>query len=121
MENVSDKSFRETRNTHFILKKSFFSDNRAVYEIMWKNIVERVRPQITIWRMRIAYLIIKTTHTHTHTHSECETFIAFPTTVTRKRPNVTLYVHCLSCYSLQCVLWASIHLGIITRIRFDVG
>ena len=28
--------------------------NRAVYEIMWKNYAELGRPQMTIWRMRIA-------------------------------------------------------------------
>ena len=28
--------------------------NRAVYEIMWKNTVESDRPQMTIWRTRIA-------------------------------------------------------------------
>jgi len=28
--------------------------NHAVYEIMWKNIVEWVRPQMTIWRLHIA-------------------------------------------------------------------
>jgi hypothetical protein len=32
---------------------------------MWTNVVELDRPQRTIWRMRIAYLIIKATHTHT--------------------------------------------------------
>jgi hypothetical protein len=29
-------------------------ENRAVYEIMWKNIVERGRPEMAIWRMRVA-------------------------------------------------------------------
>jgi hypothetical protein len=29
-------------------------ENRAVYKIMWENIVGRVRPQMTVWRMRIA-------------------------------------------------------------------
>ena len=29
-------------------------ENHAVYEIMWKNIVEWSRPQMTIWHMRIA-------------------------------------------------------------------
>ena len=36
---------------------TFFSvslENRAVYEIIWKNVVERRRPQMTIWRMRIS-------------------------------------------------------------------
>jgi len=32
----------------------FFFENRAFYEIMWENIVERDRPQMKIWRMRIA-------------------------------------------------------------------
>jgi len=26
----------------------FFSENRAVYEIMWKNVAQQDRPQITI-------------------------------------------------------------------------
>jgi len=30
----------------------FFFEIRALYEIMWKNIVEPYRPQITIRRMR---------------------------------------------------------------------
>ena len=35
----------------------FSSKNRALYEIMWKNVVEGGRPQMKIWRMRIAYWI----------------------------------------------------------------
>ena len=37
--------------------------NHAVYEIMWKNIVEPNRPQITIWRMHIACWMTKATPT----------------------------------------------------------
>jgi hypothetical protein len=41
--------------THAVSSVTFFSlENRAVYETMWKNIVERGRPQMTIWCMRIA-------------------------------------------------------------------
>jgi len=32
---------------------------------MWKYIVERERPQMTIWRMRIACWLPKVTNTHT--------------------------------------------------------
>jgi hypothetical protein len=32
----------------------FIPKNRAVYEIVWKNMVEPDRPQMTIGRMRIA-------------------------------------------------------------------
>jgi hypothetical protein len=38
--------------------------NRAVYETMWKSTVERDRPQMTQWRMRIACWIPKVTNTH---------------------------------------------------------
>jgi hypothetical protein len=42
MRNVSDRSYRESGNTHFIF--SNFFKNHAVYEIMWKNLVELDRP-----------------------------------------------------------------------------
>jgi hypothetical protein len=56
--------FAEEIQTH-ILGSVTFLLNRAVYEIMWKNTVERGRPQMTKWRMRIAYWIPKATNTHT--------------------------------------------------------
>jgi len=36
MRDVSDKSCRENENT-FIFNTFIFPENRAVYEIMWKN------------------------------------------------------------------------------------
>jgi len=36
MRNVSDKICRENRNTHFVFS-NFFSENRGVYEIIWKK------------------------------------------------------------------------------------
>ena len=97
MRNVSDESCRENQNTHFVFS-NFFYENRGVYEIMWNNLVERGRPQMTIWRMRIACWIPKATNTHT----ECVTLIAFPTTTTiaRKRLNVTSYVHWLFWFAI---------------------
>jgi hypothetical protein len=47
MRNVSDKSCRETQNTHFIFS-NFFPENPAVYEIMWKNVVQPERLQMTV-------------------------------------------------------------------------
>jgi len=47
-----------------ILCSIIFFENRAVYEIMWRNVVEWGRLQIAIWRMRIAYWIPKATDTH---------------------------------------------------------
>jgi hypothetical protein len=48
MRNVSEKSCRENQETHFMFNKFFFPENRAVYEIMWQNIVQPDRPQMTI-------------------------------------------------------------------------
>jgi len=73
MRNVSGKSFRGHQNLHFVFDNIFFF-NRTDYEIMWKNIVERGRPQMTVWRMRIAYWLPK----DTNTHSEYVIIIAIP-------------------------------------------
>jgi len=51
----------------------FFSfENRAVYEVMWKKILQRGRKQMAIWR--IACWIPKAINTH----SEYVILIAFP-------------------------------------------
>jgi hypothetical protein len=73
MANVSDKLSIESQNTHFMLNNIFF-ENNAVYEIMWKNIVEEGRRQMTIRRMRIARWIPKATNTHL----DYAILIAFP-------------------------------------------
>ena len=43
MRNISDKRCRENQNIHFVFN-NFIFENRAVYEICGKNIVERGRP-----------------------------------------------------------------------------
>ena len=48
-----------------LLCSVIFFENCALYEKMWKNIVEWDRLQMTIRRMRIACLIPKVTNTHT--------------------------------------------------------
>ena len=58
MRNVSEKSCEENQNTPFLCYIIFFFENRAANESVWKNIVESDRPQMTIWRMRIALWII---------------------------------------------------------------
>jgi BarA-like signal transduction histidine kinase len=57
------KSCRENHNTHFMFNNSFPPENRAVYEIMWTNMAESERPQMTIWRVRIACWVTKVTDT----------------------------------------------------------
>jgi hypothetical protein len=51
-----------------------FLENLAVYEIMWKTIVEPDSRQMTTWRMRIACWIPMATNTH----SERVILTAFP-------------------------------------------
>ena len=64
MRNVSDKICRENQNTHFMFNK-FFSENRAVYEIIWKNIIEPDRTHDNIiLRMRFASRLTKATNAH---------------------------------------------------------
>jgi len=60
--------------THILCSVTFLFENRVVYKIMWKNIVQPGRPQMTIWRMRIVCCIPKATNTH----SDCVILIAFP-------------------------------------------
>jgi hypothetical protein len=54
----------EKIKTHILCSVTFFFENCTVGEIMWKNITERGRPQMRIWRMRIACWIPKATNTH---------------------------------------------------------
>jgi hypothetical protein len=61
MINASDK-LREYQNTHFVFN-NFFFENRAVYEVMWKNIAKPDKPQMTKWLMRFASCITTATNT----------------------------------------------------------
>ena len=55
----------EKIKTRILFSVNFFLKNRAVYEIMWKNMVLLERPQMTIWHMCIACCILKATDSHT--------------------------------------------------------
>jgi hypothetical protein len=72
---MSQTKVIEEIKTYFVLSNFyFFFETLTVYELRWKNIVERGRPQMTIWRMRIVCWI----HKATDTHSEYVILIAFP-------------------------------------------
>ena len=65
---------------------------------MWKNIVERGRPQVTIWRMRIACWIPKAIDTQ----SQYVILIAFPQQQwLHEGASVLRYTSCISC--IYCV------------------
>jgi hypothetical protein len=57
-----------------ILYSVTFFENLPIYEVMWINIVEPDRPQITIWHICTAYWVPKATNTH----SEHVILIDFP-------------------------------------------
>jgi hypothetical protein len=95
MRNVSDKICRENQNTHFIFNNLFFFENRVVYKMMWKNILEPGRPQIK-WRMRISHWVPNATNTPTVYNAYCfstETMIA-------KRASILRYVY-FACLVVQ--------------------
>ena len=72
----------------------FFSENRAVCEITWKNIVEPGTPQMT-WRMRIACWIPMAANTQ----SEYVIVTALPTQqLLHERASL------LRCTSIACLL-----------------
>jgi len=53
MENVPDKILEKIK-THILGSITYCTENRAIYEIMWKNIVDPKRYQRTIECMIIA-------------------------------------------------------------------
>ena len=55
--------FVEETKTHILGSIIFFFRKLYLYEVMWKNTVERGRSHMTIQRMRIAFWIPKATNT----------------------------------------------------------
>jgi hypothetical protein len=133
----------EKIRTHILRSITFFPfENHAAYEIVWKNIVEPDRPQRPIWRMRFTCWMnralslsiyththahtrthIRThTHVHTHTHRICNTYCFSRTTmVTRTLLSVTLYLHCLSFFSVLFSYSVSNELYLIILWKRDRG
>ena len=88
---------------------------------MCENIVERGRPQKTIWRMRIACWIRKAT---LHTLRLCNTHcFSTATMVVRTHLNVKLQVRGLSCCLLGPVLSSALFLklyqGVLVFVFFN--
>ena len=100
----------EKIKTHILCSKTLFFDNRAVYEMVWKNFVEPVRPQMTTWRMRIACWIPEATNTN----SEYVILASFPlqqwlhegTSVLRYRLRILSVVLALPCTPYRDIITA---------------
>jgi len=78
-----------------MFKDVFFPpENRAIYEIMWKNIVQPGRPQITVWRMRIACWIPVTADTFRIFNTYC---VSTATMIARSCLSIVSYVQYMAC------------------------
>jgi len=98
MRNVSNKICREYQNTHFILT-NFFSKIlpfvRYLEKCCWAG---KATDNNIIWRMRIACKLPKATNTLIIYTTYC---FSTATMIERMCPNVTLYLHRLSCLTMQ--------------------
>jgi len=93
MRNVSDKSYGENRNTHFMFS-NFLKKILPFYEIMWKKCTAGQTTDYNM-RIRIAWWIPR------YTLRICNTYcFSTVTMVARTHTNVTLYLHCPSCLYL---------------------
>jgi hypothetical protein len=114
MRNILYKSYRQSQNTHFMFS-NFFFENRAVDEVMWKNIVEPDTPQMTIWRLRFACWL--------QTHSEYTSiiFTAFPLQQRlHKRASVfpDVYIAPLVLPICFSVMWKNV--GVLQLITYTI-
>jgi hypothetical protein len=98
MRNVSEKVVEKIK-THSLCSVNSFSENNAIQEIMWKNMVQPDISQIEI--LYSAEEMKESRHTHIIFITVCFSTAAV---VILKHSNVTLYVHCLSCYPLRSEL-----------------
>jgi hypothetical protein len=91
---MSHTEFVEEIKTRILFSETnfFYSENRAVYEIMWKNAVQWDRSQTTTWRIRTACWITMATETLEICNSYC---VCTATMVVRTPFIVTLY--CTAC------------------------
>jgi len=96
MKIVSDTLCRETLDTHFVFNISY--ENRAVYEVGWKNIVKRGGSHMIKWSVRVACWIPKATNTR----PEYVLCVVFPLQqwLHEEHLSVTLHAQCVSCLNL---------------------
>ena len=84
---------------HILNSVTFFPENCAVCEMMWKNVVHLIRLQMAIGRMLFSCWILKASDTH----SEHVMLIAFPRQQwLHEHAQIShLHVYCLSCCTLH--------------------
>jgi hypothetical protein len=123
MRNVLDKSCRENRNTHF----SFITFFRKLCRF-WYYVVEAERPQMVIWRIRVACWISKATLAQTHANASATTRKPLaspppPHTYTHKRSRTHSNAHAEVCntycfFTATSVSWT--RLSVTCRVHSAV-
>jgi len=101
VRNISCKICRENQNTHFTFS-NFFSENRVVQEIMWKNMVQPRRLKMTIQYGACA-LRAGQTKLQTRMYSEYVTLMAClrqQCLFEHASHSVTLHALSLSCFKI---------------------
>jgi hypothetical protein len=96
MRYVSYECRRANQHAHFYVT-CLFSENRAAFEITWKNVVDPGRPtdDSIILGMRSACRLPKAADTHSE-----YVILRFYGNWLRERTSILLlYVHCLSCWN----------------------
>jgi hypothetical protein len=82
----------ETPETNFIFKKMFF-ENCDLREMMWKNMVELEKPQMTTWRIRVHAGYIRL---QIRTLRLCSYYLCSTSTMSALTSlSVTFYLYCL--------------------------
>ena len=109
MGNVLDRICRGNENTHFIFYNFFSPENRIVYEIISKNVLETEGPQMTSQygayafraglarlcaRMRMHTPTSPGTHMHARTHTPINNTYCFSTaTIIRESTSLLRYTY----------------------------
>jgi len=97
MKNISKNSYRENRNKFYV--QLYFFKFRAVYEIMWENIVERGRQQD---RIQYGTCALHAVSLMIHTLKICNTH-AFPLQqYLHERASMLRYMY-IACLLLLCL------------------
>jgi len=93
MRNILDRSYIENQNTRFVFKHVSF-ENRAVFQIMWKNILDPGRTHDNTMHAHCMLDAWGYGHTLRICNADC---FSTGTMIAREIVSVRFNVHCLSC------------------------
>ena len=123
IRNVLDKSCKENR-THILRLATFSPENRAVYEIMSKNLVEPEGPHMTSQYDACARPHIRApARTCAHMHADKYVIRLFHGNCYANAPQCYVILRRLSCLFLRYRFFraATVTEGIFGSLRFDVA